>query len=214
MIRPLSRLFAFLSLLPVFPGCNDHREPGGKPQSSQPEGYVAPASTAHLPLVDYPEYVNWNQFPVGTYVVRKKEVTNDFGLVRVTTKLSLRERTAERVVVESQVTVDRPGESLVENPPQEMQFAAKFRLPAGTTIEQFLLPSLKAKQVGEEAREEGGREFKAQVFAWVERNETGPMAIKLWRSDDVPGRMLRQEIEGHQHHSIEQVVEIVVPQKH
>ena len=82
-------------------------------------------------------------------------------------------------------------------------------------IEQFSLPSLKAKQVGEEALEAGGREFKAQVFAWDERNETGPMADKALalRADDVPGRMLRQEIEGHQHHSVEQVVKIAVPEK-
>jgi hypothetical protein len=30
-----------------------------------------------------------NPFPVGTYVIRKKEVTNDFGLARVITKLGI-----------------------------------------------------------------------------------------------------------------------------
>lgn len=175
-----------------------------------PEGYVAPPATDHLPLVDHPEYVNWGRFPVGTYVIRKKEVTNDFGAVRVTTKLHLSEKTADRAVVEAQVTVDRPGEALIENPPQEMQFAAKFPLPAGMNVEHFTLPSLRAKQVGDESISAAGREFTAQVFAWDERNETGRMAVKLWRSDDVPGRMLRQEIEGHQHHSVEEVVEIVI----
>lgn len=200
-------------LVLFFSACDSGRQGGGGSQASLPEGYRAPATTDHLPLVDHPEYVNWIRFPVGTYVVRKKEVTNDFSQVRVTTRLSLREKTAEKVVVESQVTVDRPGEALAENPPLEMPFAAQFRLPEGMMIEQFLLPSFKAKQVGEETREVGGREFKTQVFAWEERNETGPMAVKLWRSDDVPGRMLRQEIEGHQHHSVEEVVEIVVPEE-
>jgi hypothetical protein len=37
------------------------------------------------------------------------------------------------------------------------------------------------------------------------------MAVKYWRTDEVPGRMLRQTIEGHQHHSLEQVVEINIP---
>ena len=95
MIRPLCGLLIILNLLLILAGCTDH--PSSKSNSSLPEGYVAPKPTDHLPLVDYPEYVNWNQFPVGTYVIRKKEVTNDFGLVRVTTKLSLREKTAEKI---------------------------------------------------------------------------------------------------------------------
>jgi len=212
VVRPPCGWLTMTSLLLVFAACDD-RPQHGSASPSLPEGYVAPPPTDHLPLVDHPEYVNWSQFPVGTYVIRKKEVTNDFSQVRVTTRLRLRERSAEKIVVESQVTVDRSGEPLVENPPQELQFPAQFRLPSGMKIEQFLLPSLRAKQVGEEAREAGGREFKAQVFAWDERNETGPMAVKLWRSDEVPGRMLRQEIEGRQHHSVEEVVEIVVPDK-
>jgi hypothetical protein len=209
--RPTLALLLFASLTLIFAGCNDHSRPGNPTQSTLPEGYVAPKSTDHLPLVDYPEYVNWNQFPVGTSVIRKKEVTNDFGLVRVTTKLSLREKSSEKVIVESQVTVDRPGEPLVENPRQEMQFAAQFRLPEGMQLEQFQLPSLKAKQTGEESIEVANRQFTAQLFTWNERNETGPMAVEYWRADEVPGRMLRQTIEGHQHHSLEQVVEIHIP---
>src|SRR6185295_8212307 len=136
-----------------------HSQKGSQTQSPLPEGYVAPPLTDHLPLVDHPEYVNWSRFPVGTFVVRKKEVTNDFGLVRVTTKLRLSEKTADRAVVESQVTVDRPGEALIENPSQEMQFAARFPLPAEMKLEQFSLPALRAKQVGEESLSAGGREF-------------------------------------------------------
>jgi len=200
-----------VSLLLVFAACSDRSQQGSRPQSSLPEGYVAPAPTEHLPLVDHPEYANWSRFPVGTQVVRKKEVTNDFGLVRVTTTVRLSEKTADKVVLENQVTVDRSGEPLVENPPQPMQFAAKFRLPEGMKEEQFSLPSLKARQVSEEVMDVDGREFTAQVFAWNERNETGPMSVKLWRSDQVPGRMLRQNIEGHQHHSDERVVEISIP---
>jgi len=61
-------------------------------------------------------------------------------------------------------------------------------------------------------REACGQSFLTQVFTWEERNETGPMAVKLWRANDVPGRMLRQEISGHMHDSIEEIVEIKRPQ--
>jgi hypothetical protein len=194
-------------------GCGGEMEEDYISQGPLPPGYVAPASTEHLPLVDHPEYVNWSKFLVGTEVVRKKEVSNDVAAVRVTTTLRLAEKTAHKVVVESQVTVDRSGEPLVKNPPQKFDFPAKFRLPDGMKLEQFLLPSLKAEQIGEELRVACGQDFNTQLFTWDERNETGPMKVKLWRSDDIPGRMLRQEINGHMHFSVEEVVEIRQPAK-
>jgi hypothetical protein len=131
--------------------------------------------------------------------------------VRVTTTLRLAEKTANKVVVESQVSVDRPGDPLEQNPPFNADFPATFRLPPGMEREQFFLPSLKAKKIGEEPRPACGREYQTQLFTWEERNESGPMAVKLWRSDDIPGRMLRQEINGHNHVSVEEVVEIIRP---
>jgi hypothetical protein len=174
-------------------------------------GYVAPPVMEELPLVDHPEYVNWSRFPVGIVVVRKKEVTNDWGSVRVTTTLRLAEKTSEKVAVESQVTVDRPGHPMIENPPLSVDFPATFRLPAGMKLEQFALPSLKARQVGEETREALGQEYETQLFTWDEVNEAGPMTVKLWRSNDIPGRMLRQEINGRMHASVEEVAEITQP---
>jgi hypothetical protein len=192
----------------VLMGCSQ----SGKNSASQaqhPPGYVAPASTDDLPLVDHPEYVAWSRFPVGASVVRKKEVTNDKDAVRVTTTLRLAQKTAEKVVVESQVTIERSGQARVENPPLKLDFPAKFRLPAGMQLEQFALPSLAAKPAGEETRQAAGREFQTQLFTWDERNEAGPMAVKYWRSDDVPGRMIRQEISGRTQTSVEEVVEMI-----
>src|SRR5262245_31045791 len=178
---------------------------------ADPPGYVAPKADGNLPLVAHPEFTNWSTFPAGIVVVRKKEVSNDFGTLRVTTRLRLAEKSAEQVVVESQVTVDRPGSELVENPPQSMVFPANFRLPAGMKVEQFLLPALKAEDAGDQTLTVCGREFQARLFTWVERNEAGPMNVKHWRSDAIPGRMLRQEISGRTQKSIEEVVEIRPP---
>jgi len=191
-------------------GCESESAPSSVLPESVPEGYETPTATGHLPLADHPEYANWSLFPVGTTVVRKKEVANDFGTVRVTTTLRLAEKTAEKVVVETQVTVDRAGEP-VENPPQRFEFPATFRVPEGMKRDQFLLPSLKAKSIGEENRTACGEEYLAEIFSWNEVNEAGPMAVKLWRSDDIPGRILRQEINGRNHESVEEVVEIHQP---
>jgi hypothetical protein len=192
-------------------GCGRESGSGYTSQGPLPPGYVAPASTTHRPLADHPEYVHWSRFPVGIVVIRKKGVSNDLGTVRVTTSLRLAVKTADKVVVESQVTVERPGNPPVENPPLNADFPAKFRVPEGMNVEQFSLPSLRAKSVGEETRQACGRAYATQRFTWDEVNETGPMKVTLWRNDDIPGRMLRQEIHGQMHDSIEEVVEIIQP---
>ena len=210
MNEPWMKRAACVGLLCLV-GCGSQSGSGASSQGALPAGYVAPAPTDNLPLVDHPEYAAWSRFPVGAGVVRKKEVTNEFGNVRVTTTVRLAEKTADKVVVQTQITVDRAAEGLVENEPQTVDFPAKFRLPANMKLEQFALPSLRAKAVGEEAREVAGREFKAEVFTWQEFSERGQMTIKLWRSDEIPGRMLRQEINGPMHNSVEEVVEILQP---
>ncbi len=181
--KDASLLFIVSSLL--FIGCTGS-------SSSTPQGYVAPESKDELPLVDHPEYTHWSKFPVGAFSIRKKTVTNSYGSVYVTTKISLAEKTDEKVVVEQQVTVVRP-EVTNENPPQQMEFPAKFRLPKSVELEAFNLPSRKAKLVGEEIREEAGASYPCSLFEWEESNEAGPMNIKLWRSDEVPGRLVREE---------------------
>jgi hypothetical protein len=192
-------------------GCGGQAGSGASTQGTLVPNYVAPASIDNLPQVPHPEYAHWSQFPVGMGVVRKKEVSNEFGKLQVTSTFRLIEKTAAKVVVESQVTVERPEESVVKNPPQNFEFPATFRLPQGMRVEQFSLPSLKAKHVGEEVRSACGREYTTQLFTWDEMSEAGPMAVKLWRSNDIPGQMLRQEINGRTQVSVEEVVEVVQP---
>ncbi len=160
--------------------------------SSTPQGYVTPDAQEELPLVDHPEYTHWSKFPVGALSIRKKTVTNSYGSVYVTTTHKLAVNTDEKVIVEQQVTVVRP-EVTNENPPQELEFPAKFRLPKSVTLDVFNLPSRKAKLVGEEEVAIAGTNFKCQVYEWQETNEAGPMTVKVWRSDAVPGRLVREE---------------------
>jgi hypothetical protein len=159
------------------------------------------------PTVVHPEYANWNRFPVGVEVTRYRVVSNPNGEVQVTTVLKLSEKSEQHVDVVSQVNVVRTGEQLQENPPETTRFPASFALPKGLTEEYFQLPSIKAKKTGEESMDVHGKTVKAEVFEWTESNETGPMTIKLWRSDEVPGRIVRQEmlIEASQTKTIEEL---------
>src|SRR5262245_53621257 len=121
MSRRASRQ-AMAPALILFVGCGGESLTSTPSSAIQPPDYVVPESAVDLPVVAHPEYANWSKFPVGIVVVRKKEVSNQFGTVRVTTKLRLTEKSADRVVVESQVTVDQSGSDLVENPSQSTAY--------------------------------------------------------------------------------------------
>ncbi len=170
------------------------------------------------PLVDSPDYLHWQRFPLETKVVHKKVATNGKHEVTVTTRLVLKEKTPERVVVEQQVTVDHPAtealpSSKLENPPQKLEYAAKFRLPEGIEIEKFSLPSIKAERIGTEPIEILGQQYEAEVFRWVDQSERGPTTNRLWRVEAVPGRLLKHEnsMEGSPDSSIETLIELHIP---
>lgn len=173
---------------------------------------VEPAPAATGPQVPTPQFVHWAQFPIGTHVTRRKTVTNASGSITVTTTQRLIEKTEARITVQQQSTVDRP-DGRTENPAQDLVFLASFRLPPSLTEEQFALPSLKAKLTGREAIEVAGEQHEAEVFEWEEANETGPMLVKVWRSNAVPGQSLREEmlIRSSGQVSKEEVVEYVIP---
>jgi hypothetical protein len=187
-------------------GCGSSNKPilpSNVQKSAQDSGDAGPA-------VAHPEYANWNRFPVGTEVTRFRVVSNPTGEVQVTTVLTLSEKSEQHVDVASQVNVIRPGEPLQENPSETTRFSANFALPKGLTEEYFQLPSMKAKKTREESMDVHGKTVKAELFEWTESNETGPMTIKLWRSNEVPGRIVRQEmlIESSQTKTVEELTAV------
>lgn len=167
----------------------------------------------NLPKVAYPEFVNWSKFPENASVKRRKVVSNTHGEVIVTTKVWLKSKSAESVTVGSQITVQRPEMPIVKNDDDFVQFPATYRLPKGLTEDQFYLPSAKAKETGTEKIKVGEREFNATIFEWTESSEAGPSSVKLWRSDEMPGRFIRQELitKGIETTSLEEVTEVEIP---
>lgn len=146
------------------------------------------------PSVAHPEYVNWSQFEEKASIVRKRLVENANGTVVVTTKMWLDKKDENEVRVGSQVTVERPNEPAVENDVDIVRYPATYRLPKGMEESRFYLPSAKAKETGTESVKIGDDEFETKVFEWEENNESGPMTVKLWRSDKIPGKIVRQEL--------------------
>lgn len=191
---------SFVMLCFLFTGCSQ-KQPVRVPEISVSE--VEP-----LQEMIHPEFANWSQFGVGTKVVRRKEVLSPQGAVIVTTELRLADRSDKKVVIESQVTVERPNEPAEVNPSESVEYPASFQVPKGLTAHQFAAPSLKAKAVGLEARTLAETEYQAQVFEWQETNEAGPMSVKVWYCAEFPGRLLRQELNvtNHQVTNVEDVI--------
>lgn len=189
-------------------GCSPSNKPiiPQKPNAQQSR----PVDDKPSVQVPHPEYTNWSRFDVGASVTRFRVVSNANGKVEVTTKFTLTEKSDTHVLVTMQVNVQRPNEALEKNPEEQTRFPAAFALPDGMTAEYFQLPSQKAKRVAEEELEIAGRKIQTEVFEWTESNETGPMQVKLWRSNDIPGRIARQEmlIETSQTKTIEEIREV------
>lgn len=158
--------------------------------SSTPVAVTPPTKEGEKAI--HPEYRNWSQFEEGAKIVRQKHVENDKDFVDVTTTMRLVSKNADRVVVESQVNVQRPNRELEVNPVDQVEYPAEFLIPPGMKKESFELPSLKAEYVGEETVEIAGKSLLAKKYRWTEHNETGPMQVIVWRSDQIPGRMLKQ----------------------
>jgi hypothetical protein len=193
---------------------------GNNPQSPAvavgpvPSGSTPPA--ADLPLVSDLNYANWKKYPVGTTVRRKKVSTStkEPGKTLIeTSTLTLAEATDAKVVVETQITVEKSGYATVTNPPMKLQYLAAFRVPPGLTAEAMQAPDLKAKVTGEETVQVLGKEYKAKVYEWMGSTESGPMPIKLWLSDDMPGRQVKSEFKMEKGTStaVEEVIEVKLP---
>jgi len=143
-------------------------------------------------VLDNLDYQSWKPFKPGTIVVRKKESKNENGWVKETTTLTLKQVTDEKVFIESQITVERPNEPAKVNPPFEISHSARFTVPKNMKKEQFNKPSLRAVEVGEESIKVAGKTYKARLFTWEDQTEAGPMPQKIWLSQEVPGRFLKQ----------------------
>jgi len=153
----------------------------------------APPSLDDLPLAAHPEYDNWSKFPVGTKVVRKDNLASAEGEVILHTTLKLAKKSEQGVTIETQTAIERDG-ARQESDVSSADYPAQFRLPKGMAIEQFQLPMLKAKQIDSEKLLVIDKEQEMEVFTFEDQSEAGPVDVKLWRSDEVPGRQVKKEI--------------------
>lgn len=135
--------------------------------------------------VDNPLYQNWAQFKPGSYA-KLKQVTEAVGTNAETIFIyTLREVTAEKIVVEKKTVVILDGQKK-ERPTTLLNYAAKI------TKEEA--EKQKPRGMFAEGREEieiAGRKIKTK---WVEaevKKDDRVSRTKLWTSEGVPGRTVK-----------------------
>lgn len=212
-MNSLPKQMMVLLLVGVSLGCGGEKKPQAKANRELPKGYVEPQSTENLPLHDNPEFTNWKRFKVGTIVIRRRTTKNTTDHVIETQSLRLHEVGADKIVVENQITVERPNYPTKINDPFKVEFAAKFRLPNSVSPEQFGKPSIKATQICVEPIKVLGKDYMATRFQWDDQTESGPMSHTFWESMDFPGRMLRHEalVANKGSATTEEIMEVVLP---
>ncbi len=182
---------------------------------SQQETFVPPRPPkVETHAIPNPDFDSWSEYPVGTKVVRHKEITNSEGVVSVTTTLVLKEKTKDQVVVESQINVIRP-DSAMENPPQVFEFPAKYQVPLVMNTDTYDRPSPIARKTGEEVVTVAGRKFNAEIFEWEGTLESGKVDLKLWRDRTFPGRQIRMLTDYRRDNNEmarEETIELVIPE--
>jgi len=151
-----------------------------------------PPDTTNLPSANSVRFANWAKFEPGAGQKRLRTVTKPEGWVKETHTQILKEKTPEKVVVETQITVEWSTGQKDINPAIRMDFPATFKVPGGLTAEAMEAPSLKAKKGAEEEITVLGKQYKAQTYEWSDSTDGGgPVKNKLWYSDDIPGRQLK-----------------------
>lgn len=186
----LSGVLAVLVAGGASSGCS--RQAAAELSAQSAQGTAAPTSTP-APIVPHPEFINWQQFPIGTEVTRVRRVSNAASTITVTTRTRLADKNQRKITLETQTDVQRPNEPLEQNAPTTLDVSASFALPSGMQAEQFSMPALKARKAGQEPIDVLGKEYVAQIYGWEDSSEAGPISVQVWWCDDLPGRVVQEK---------------------
>jgi hypothetical protein len=196
-------------------GCGGQPNGGaaaGAPAGAPGSGPAGPAGPMFATL----EFANWKKFPVGTVIKRKSVAAAEGSTATVTSVITftLLKAGDEEVQISSQNTTERSDGSLkTVNPSVTIPYKRQFALPAGMTPEDFSKPARKAKKEGEEELTVLGKSYKAAVYTWTDQTEAGPLQVKVWLSEELPGRIAKQVMTNAalKTTTTEEVIEIKAP---
>jgi hypothetical protein len=139
--------------------------------------------------VESPLYKNWSAFKKGTSVTYKSVTKTPKKEDESTITYKLIELTADKAVVEMQVTRKADGKE-TKGPAQKLENARYFTLPPGVKKADFGKPAGVTKQ-GEEELKIAGKKYKTKWYTAKTRVEAGDMITRTWSSSEVPGGLVK-----------------------
>lgn len=173
-----------------------------------------PADSSDWKRVDNLEYLNWKKFPVGTEVVRTSVTTTAGKSVTTVERFTLKAVSDDELVVDRQnTTTHSEGGYHQANPPDPRKIAPRILVHPEVDADSFRKPDPKAKRAGKEKLTVLGKEYECDKWEWIGTTDQGPMNVTAWLSDDMPGRVVKQEMKVPKVMSsaVEQVTELKVP---
>jgi hypothetical protein len=144
-------------------------------------------------LVDNPQYTSWAKHKPGTTVTIKMMTAASGQNVNMQLKQTLKEVTADTVTVEVVPSMDMGGTTQTM-PAQTMQLKSKVS-PEEAKFGQ-LPPGSKAdvKDLGSESVTVAGQTYNCTVSEVTGESQGTKTKGKVWRSEDVPGQVVKMEM--------------------
>lgn len=163
------------------------------PTTAPTTGPTSVPTTGHGPMVDNPHYLAWAKYKPGTQVQLDMNILNGGQQMTTTVTTTLNEITPERAVVQSVAKRSVPDMPDGEAHVQLHTFDAKVHQ---SEAERAMLPAGAegaTKEIGTENVEAAGETYETHVRAFAGTVRTLPATSKLWRSDNVPGGLVKME---------------------
>jgi len=163
-------------------------------------------------LVEHPTYRQWKAFPEGTTVTRKTTTDSELtpGMTVTVLVTSLKQKTDDFLVLESQSTTTYADGRVNEHKPVESKIPRKIRLPEGMSAENWGKPQ---GTLVEEEVEAAGKKYRARKTESKGTTDAGDLYQTVWSSDEMPGGLVKSvsKVPAVKETTIIEITEVKVP---
>jgi hypothetical protein len=216
-MRVIVRLATVTLPLVLVIGCNKS-EP-------KPDLQTTAASSDHPPtqptnqaasreLVEHPTYKLWGQFPAGTTVTQRTTTDSELtpGQTVTTIVYTIKERTEDHIIIESQATTTYHGGRVEMNPPNEVRSPRLIPLPPGVNKDAWGVEP-KSDQTGEEILTVSGKPYPSRWRKSRSTTDAGEMFTTTWTSSQMPGGLVKSvsQVPAVKETTTIEVIEVKIP---
>jgi hypothetical protein len=217
-MRFIAQLVTVTLLFMLVAGCNRGQHPNvsqstpDSPNAGQQSD--AQNSTEPREMVEHPTYKLWGQFPVGTSVTKRTTTDSELtpGQTITTIVYTIKERSDDHVVIESQATTTYHGGRVDTNPPSSVRTPRWIQLPPGIKKEEWGKEAGGA-QAGDEVVTVGGKPYSSRWRKSRSTTDAGEMITTTWTSTQMPGGLVKSvsQVPAVKETTTIEVIEVKIP---